>query len=125
MRSIGALLVVSQDDPENVSRFAAFAQGLQEAGWTIGGNVRLETRLGNGDLDLYRKYALELAALAPDVVLAHGSSVVQALLAASRNLPIVFVSVVDPVGAGFVASLARPQGNATGFSLIEYSIGAK
>ena len=125
MRSIGALLVASQDDPQNVSRFAAFAQGLQEAGWIIGGNVRLQTRFGSGDPDLYRKYAIELAALAPDVVLAHGGSVVQALQAASRNLPIVFVSVVDPVGSGFVASLARPQGNATGFSLIEYSIGAK
>ena len=125
MRSIGALLVVSPDDPQNVPRFAAFAQGLQEAGWIVGGNVRLKARFGSGNPDLYRKYAIELAALAPDVMLAHGGSVVQALQAASANLPIVFVSVVDPVGGGFVASLARPRGNATGFSLIEYSIGAK
>ena len=103
----------------------AFAQGLQELGWTDGRNVRIDTRWSAADADLGRRYAAELVALAPDVILASGGTVVGALLQASRTVPIVFTLTVDPVGAGFVASLARPGGNATGFTGYEYGLSGK
>jgi putative tryptophan/tyrosine transport system substrate-binding protein len=113
------------DDAEGQARLAAFLQGLQQLGWTDGRNVRIDTRWAVGDADRGRKYAAELVALAPDVILAAGTAAVGPLLQATRTVPIVFVIVLDPVGAGFVDSLARPGGNATGFINFEYSIGAK
>jgi len=101
---------------------SAFAQGLQERGWTIGGNVRIEYRWGAGDLDRFRKYAAELVALSPDVVLATAGSIVGAFQQASRTVPIVFVTTVDPVGGGWVESLSRPGTNATGFAAYEFSM---
>jgi putative tryptophan/tyrosine transport system substrate-binding protein len=124
MRRIGALAGI-EDDAEGKARFAAFQQGLQELGWTDGRNVRIDYRFGGGDADSTRKHAAELAALAPDVILAAGAAAVGPMLQAARNVPIVFVIVPDPVGAGFVESLSRPGGNATGFINFEYSIGAK
>jgi len=124
MRRIGALAGVA-DDAEGQARFAAFRQGMQQLGWTDGRNVRIDYRFGGGDADTIRKHAAELAELAPDVILAAGSAAVGSVLQAARTVPIVFVIVVDPVGAGFVDSLARPGGNATGFINFEYSIGAK
>ena len=125
MRRIGVLLSFAADDPEARLRFAAFQQGLQQLGWTDGRNLRIDYRWGAGDADRIRKYAAELVALAPDVILANGSAVVAPLLQATRTVPIVFVIVPDPVGAGFVDSLARPGGNATGFMQFEYSMSAK
>ena len=125
MRRIGVLMAPAADDPESQRRIAAFVQGLQELGWTDGRNVRIDTRWGAGDADRVRRYAAELVALAPDVILASGSTIVAALLQATRTVPIVFVLTVDPVGAGFVASLARPGGNATGFTVYEYGISGK
>ena len=113
------------DDVEFQTRVGAFQQGLQQAGWTIGRNVRIDTRWATTDAAEIRRHAAELAALAPDVILAQGTSSVGPLLQATRTVPIVFVIVVDPVGAGFVASLARPGGNATGFMQFEYSLSAK
>ena len=118
MRRIGVLMPLAADDPEAQARLAAFAQGLQELGWTDGRNVRIDTRWGAGDADEIRKYAAELVALAPDVILAAGGAVVGPLLQATRTVPIVFTQTPDPVGAGFVASLARPGGNATGFTIV-------
>ena len=106
-------------------RIAAFLQGLQQLGWTEGRNVQIDYRWGAGNVETIRKYSAELAALAPDVILATGSSTVGPLLQATRTVPIVFVVVPDPVGAGFVDSLARPGGNATGFIQFEYGIGGK
>ena len=103
----------------------ALAQGLQESGWTIGGNVRIDTRWGAGNAERYRRYAAELVALAPDVILVNGPAALAQLQQATRSVPIVFVNVVDPVGAGFVVSVARPGGNATGFMLSEYSTSGK
>ena len=103
----------------------AFLQGLALLGWTIGSNVRIETRWATSNSAEFRRNAAELAALAPDVILAHGSSPVGALLEVTRNIPIVFPVVVDPVGAGFVDSMARPGGNATGFTVMEYGLGGK
>src|SRR5262249_11527796 len=103
----------------------AFAQGLAELGWTIGRNVRIEYRWGANDADLDRRYAAELVALAPDVILAAGTLSVAALQRVTRTLPIVFVTVTDPVGAGIVNSLAQPGGNTTGFMLFEYSLSGK
>jgi putative ABC transport system substrate-binding protein len=125
MRRIGVLLSFAADDPEGQARLAAFQQGLQQLGWTDGRNVRIEYRWGAGEEDRIRKYAAELAALAPDVILANGSVVVAPLLQATRTIPIVFVFVPDPVGAGYVDSLSRPGGNATGFMQFEYSLSAK
>ena len=125
MRRIGALMSVAADDPEGPLRVTAFAQGLQELGWTVGRSVRIDYRWGAGDGDRIRSYAAELVALAPDVILATGSATLGPLLQATRAIPIIFVHVPDPVGAGFVDSLARPGGNATGFTLFEYSIGGK
>jgi putative tryptophan/tyrosine transport system substrate-binding protein len=113
------------DDPDALSRIAAFAQGLQELGWTVGGNMRMDTRWGGGDLDRFRRYAAELVALSPDVIVATAGSIVGALQQASRTVPIVFVTTIDPVGGGFVASLARPGGNATGFTTSEFSMFGK
>jgi putative tryptophan/tyrosine transport system substrate-binding protein len=125
VRRIGVLMAMSADDPESQSRLAAFAQGLQQLGWTIGQNGRVDYRWSGGNADNMRKYAAELVALAPDVVLAHSSAAVAPLLQATRTVPIVFTTVADPVGGGYVDSLARPGGNATGFLVWEYSIAGK
>jgi ABC-type uncharacterized transport system substrate-binding protein len=125
VRRIGVLMNLAADDAEGQARLAAFLQGLQEAGWVVGRNVRIDLRWGAGDADRFRKQAAELIALAPDVVLASSLPVVGPLLQATRTVPIVFVQVVDPVGAGLVASLAQPGGNATGFTIFEFSIAAK
>ena len=103
----------------------AFLQGLQQLGWTDGRNVRIDYRWGAGDADRFRRYAAELVALAPDVILASGSPSVAALQQVTRSVPIVFASVGDPVGAGYVASLARPGGNTTGFTVFEYGLSGK
>jgi len=116
---------LAADDAEGQARLAAFLQGLQEAGWAVGQNVRIDLRWGAGDPDRFRKQAAELVALTPDVVLASSLPVVGPLLQATRTVPIVFVQVVDPVGAGLVASLAQPGGNATGFTNSEFGIAAK
>jgi putative ABC transport system substrate-binding protein len=125
IRRIGVLMNNAADDPEGQLRVTAFAQGLQEAGWTVGRNVRIEYRWAGGDADRIRRYAAELVGLAPDVILATGSFGFGPLQQATRNVPIVFVAVVDPVGAGFIASLAQPGGNITGFTQYEYSLGVK
>src|SRR5262245_29311119 len=108
VQRIGVLMSTSADNPDALAMISAFAQGLQERGWTIGGNMRIEYRWGAGDLDRFRKYAAELVALSPDVILASAGSIVGALQQASRTVPIVFVTTVDPVGGGW--SLARPGG---------------
>jgi ABC-type uncharacterized transport system substrate-binding protein len=125
MRRIGVLMNLGSDDAEGQARNAAFLQGLQELGWTVGRNVRIEYRWGAGDAELFRRHASELVALAPDVILAGGGVVVPSLLQATRTVPIVFTGTPDPVGAGFVESLARPGGNATGFTIFEYGISGK
>ena len=125
IRRIGVLMAQAENDPEGQARIAAFQQGLQQLGWTQGRNVRIEYRWSAGNEADTRKNAGELVALAPDVILASGTSTVGPLLQASRTVPIVFVVVADPVGAGFVDSLARPGGNATGFTSAEYGMSAK
>ena len=125
VRRIGVLENKAANDPEAPKEMTALLGGLQERGWTFGGNLQIEYRWGAGDVDLHRKYAAELVALAPDVILAVGSLSVAALQRGARNLPIVFVRVADPVGAGFVDTLARPGGNITGFMLFEYSLSGK
>jgi putative ABC transport system substrate-binding protein len=125
MRRIGVLTPWPADDAEGHARLAAFAQALQQSGWTVGQNVRIDYRWGPGNAETMRKYATELVALAPDVVLASNAAAVAPLLEASRTVPIVFASVADPVAAGFVESLARPGGNTTGFTVFEYSISGK
>ena len=126
VRRIGVLFAgLDRDDPEVTARVAAFQQALAGVGWTDGGNVRIDYRWGGGDADLRRKHAAELVSLAPDVILAVGSGSIASLLQASRTVPIVFVNVVDPVGSGYVASLARPGGNITGFTQFEYRISGK
>ena len=125
MRRVGVLWNRAADDPEGQARLAAFLQGLQELGWTDGRNMRIDYRWAAGDADRFRTYAAELVALAPDVILASASQSVAALLQTTRTVPIVFANVIDPVGAGFVARLARPGGNATGFTLFEYSLSGK
>jgi putative tryptophan/tyrosine transport system substrate-binding protein len=125
MRRVGVLMHLAADDPEGQARIAAFTQGLQELRWTIGRNVRIDYRWAAGDAERGRKYAAELVALAPDVILAAGGAVVAPLLQTSRTVPIVFAQTPDPVGAGFVASLARPGGNATGFTIFEFGMGGK
>ncbi len=124
MRRIGVLMYLPADDPEGQTRFAALVQALTQLGWTEGRNLRIDTRWANAD-DI-RSHAMELAALAPDVLVAGtGTATAAPLLQATRTVPIVFVSVIDPVGAGFVASLAQPGGNATGFTIFEYSMSGK
>ena len=125
MRRIGVLMTAAADDPEVQARVAAFLQGLAQLGWTVGRNVRIDIRWAAGNADDIRRHAAELVALAPDVILAHGASTVGPLLQATRTVPIVFPIAGDPVGAGFVDSLARPGGNATGFMTFEYSMGGK
>ena len=125
MRRIGVLVALSADDALAQARNAAFLQGLGDLGWKVGRNLQIDFRWGAGDTAHYPKYAAELVELAPDVILAVGASVVWPLLYATRTVPVVFVQVTDPVGAGYVASLARPGGNATGFTLFEFGISAK
>jgi putative ABC transport system substrate-binding protein len=115
----------ASNSPESQDRLTAFQQGLEELGWSVGRNIRIETRWGEDIADRERKFAAELIALAPDIILAAGTLSVAALQDVSRTLPIVFAGVADPVGAGFVDSVARPGGNATGFMIYEYSLGAK
>jgi putative tryptophan/tyrosine transport system substrate-binding protein len=125
MRRIGVLMNISADDPEAQSRMTAFVQGLQQSGWTDGRNMRIDTRWAAGDADRYHRYAEELLALAPDVILASATPSVQALQQATRTVPIVFANVGDPVGMGLVESVARPGGNTTGFSAFDLGFGAK
>jgi putative ABC transport system substrate-binding protein len=125
MRRVGVLLNTAADDMVFQARVGAFLQGLALLGWTIGHNVRIEVRWSGGKADETRRYATELAALAPDVILAHGVSSVRPLLQATRTVPIVFPIASDPVGAGLVDSLARPGGNATGFMSFEYTLSGK
>jgi putative ABC transport system substrate-binding protein len=126
VRRIGVLAGgTAANDPDGLARTAAFLQELQQLGWTEGRNVRIDYRWGLANADNIRKYAAELAALAPDVILATGTSTMAPLLQATRTVPIVFSNVADPVGAGFVDSLARPGGNATGFMQFEYDLSGK
>ena len=122
---IGVATPLSADDPESRARLTAFVQTLQELGWIVGRNVRIEYRWGAGDPERNRRNSLELVGLAPDVIFATGSPTLEPLLRATRTVPIVFVQVVDPVGAGYVASLARPGGNATGFTTTDYDAAGK
>jgi putative ABC transport system substrate-binding protein len=116
LRRIGVLTNIAENDPEARARLAAFQQGLQQLGWIDGRNVQIDTRSTLGDAERTRKYAAELVALSPDVVLAIGTETTAALQQVTRSVPIVFVLVPDPVGAGIVDSLSRPGGNATGFT---------
>jgi putative tryptophan/tyrosine transport system substrate-binding protein len=125
VRRIGILMNLAESDPEGQARLARFVKRLMELGWADGRNAQFDIRWASDDVQRYRRYATELAALTPDVILAAASPAVTALVQASRAVPIVFVAVVDPVGAGFVESMARPGGNTTGFTAFEYSIGAK
>jgi putative ABC transport system substrate-binding protein len=125
MRRIGVLMNVASDDAEGQARLAAFHQGLQQLGWTVGRNVQIDYRWAAGDTGRFHRYAEELLALAPDVVLASATPSVQALQQATRTVPIVFANVGDPVAMGIVASLARPGGNATGFTPLEFGFAAK
>src|SRR5262249_8488916 len=122
---IGVLMSAAAEDPEGQSRFAAFRQALQKLGWAEGQNVRIDVRWAAAEAALERKFASELVSLTPNVILATASPTVAALQSVTRTVPIVFAHSVDPVGAGFVDSLARPGGNATGFVLFEYGIAAK
>jgi putative ABC transport system substrate-binding protein len=125
VRRVGVLMPLAADDAQGQARMAAFQEGLQQQGWIVGGNVQIDARWAAGNADLIRKYAAELVAFAPDVILAAGTATVTPLLQATRTLPIVFAIVPDPVGAGLVDSLARPGGNVTGFTTFEYNIAAK
>jgi putative ABC transport system substrate-binding protein len=125
MRRIGVLMTVGSDDAVAQTRYAAFLQGLQQSGWEVGRSVLIDIRWAPGTADDTRKYAAELVALAPDVILVPGSAATGPLLQATRTLPIVFVHAPDPVGAGFVESMSRPGGNATGFTNFEYGMGTK
>src|SRR5215467_4858400 len=124
-RRIGVLMNRPADNPEGQTRFAAFLQGLQEAGWAVGRNVRIDIRWGTDDVDRQRTYTAELVALVPDIVLASGTLSLAAMQQASRSVSIVFAGVGDPVGGGFVDSLAQPGGNITGFMTSEYSLSGK
>ena len=125
MRRIGVLMNFAAEDAVAQARVTAFMQALQQLGWTKGRNVQIDIRWTTGDAERTRRYATELAALTPDVILASTSLSVAALLQATRALPIVFVQVADPVGAGFVASLGKPGGNVSGFTIYEYGMSAK
>ena len=119
VRRIGVLMNRAADNPEGQTRFAAFLQALQEAGWAVARNVHIDIRWGTDDIDRQRTYAAELVALVPDIILAGGTLSLAAMQQASRSVPIVFAAVADPVGGGFVDSLARPGGNVTGFMVYE------
>ena len=125
LRRIGALMNLTADDPESRARIAAFVQGLQQLGWTDGRNLRIDVRWAAADADRFRTYAAELVALAPDVILTATTPGVAAVQQATRTVPIVFVTLVDPVGAGVVSNLARPGGNTTGFLVYEYGASVK
>jgi putative ABC transport system substrate-binding protein len=125
IRRIGVLMPSAADDPEFQARITAFLQGLAQLGWLDGRNVRIDSRWGVADADRIRKYAAELLALAPDVILANSSAALAPLLQATRTVPIVFTTVVDPVGAGYVDSLARPGGNATGINFFNQEVASK
>ena len=125
VRRIGVIGVLAKDDPEAVSRVAAFQQALASAGWADGRNLRIDYRWAGGDADRLKKYTTELVALGPDLIVTEGSLAVAPLLQATRSIPIVFTNVVDPVGSGYVASLSHPGGNATGFTQFEYRISGK
>ena len=124
-RRIGVLIALAANDPDAQARYAAFLQVLQQLGWTEGRNLRIDTRWAAGNAADVRKYAAELVALAPDVIMTTGGATMGPLLQATRTVPIVFAIVPDPVGSGFVASLSRPGGNATGFAMFEYSLCGK
>jgi putative ABC transport system substrate-binding protein len=125
IRRIGVLMNLAADDPDASARVAALAQGLQELGWTVGRNLRIDYRWGAGVADLYRRYGAELVALAPDLILASGVPAISAVQQARRTMPVVFVDTTDPVAAGVVASLARPGGHATGFMQFEFGMSGK
>ena len=125
VRRVGMLINLSADDPEGQARVAAFLQGLQEAGWAVGRNAQIDIRWGMGDAERIRRNVTELVALAPDVIFANTFPIVVSLQEATRTVPIVFAGLIDPVGAGLVASLPRPGGNSTGFSGFEYGMSVK
>jgi putative tryptophan/tyrosine transport system substrate-binding protein len=125
VRRVSVLMSTASDDSRGQAYSAAFAQGLQQLGWEIGSNIRIDYRWGSGDTERFRKYATELVGLSPDVILGTAASIVRALQEASRTIPIVFVTTIDPVGSGLVASLSHPGGNATGFIASEFSQSAK
>src|SRR5262245_51167092 len=125
VRRVGVLMNIAADDAQAQSRMEAFLHGLQPLGWTVGRNLQIDARWAAADAGLFRRYATELVALAPDVIVASTNNAVAPLQQATRTVPIVFAVTIDPVGSGFVASLARPGGNATGFLLYEYSISGK
>jgi putative ABC transport system substrate-binding protein len=125
VRHVGVFLGLEPDDAEAQARTTVFAQALQQLGWAVGHNLVIDTRLVGGEIDRYRRDAADLVALAPDVIISVGSALVAPLQQATRTIPIVFVNVPDPVGAGFVRSMAHPGGNITGFSNFEYSMGGK
>ena len=125
MRRIGVLMNFAADHPESTARITVFVQSLHGLGWTVGHNLQIDYRFGAGDVERYRRFASELVALVPDVLVTSGAPAVEALQRTTRTVPIVFVTVTDPVGGGLVASLARPGGNTTGFTLSEYGLSAK
>ncbi|MFZ1065468.1 MAG: ABC transporter substrate-binding protein, partial [Pseudolabrys sp.] len=125
VRLVGVLSILGSDDPEAQARMAVFEQTLQQLGWTVGRDLKIETRQIGADLDSIRRYAAELVALSPDVIFSIGGLPTTSLQQATRTIPIVFMNVADPVGAGFVESMAHPGGNTTGFMTTEYSIGGK
>jgi putative ABC transport system substrate-binding protein len=125
VRRLGVLSALAEDDPESVARRPAFEQALKALNWTDGSNLQIDYRWAAGDAERIRKLVAEIIALAPDVILMSGTSVVAPMMQATRTIPIVFVQVIDPVGSGFVESLARPGGNITGFTQFEYSLAAK
>src|SRR5262249_19624160 len=125
MRRIGVLMALASDDPEAQARNAAFLQALSELGWTVGRNVQIDYRWSGADADRIRKAASDLGELAPDLIQANSTPALASLLQATRTVPIVFTQVADPVGAGFVESMARPGGNATGFIVFEYGMSVK
>jgi putative ABC transport system substrate-binding protein len=125
IRRIGVLMHLAADDPEGQSRLAAFLQGLQEAGWAVGRNVAIDVRWAAADVEAMKRFAKELVALQPDLIFTSSTPATAAMLQTTRDIPVVFVLVADPVGSGFVASQPRPGGNATGFATIEVSLGGK
>jgi putative tryptophan/tyrosine transport system substrate-binding protein len=125
MRRIGVLMHLTADDPEGHSRLAAFLQGLQEAGWTVGRNITIDVRWAGADVELMKRFARELVAAQPDLIFTSSTPATGAMVQATRTIPVIFVLVADPVGSGYVASLPRPGGNVTGFTPIVASLGGK